>query len=141
MKVYVAGKWEQRGVIAAFMRRLKTFGVQVAHNWTVESEEGLDGEARRRYLRTCAEDDVDGVLHASAVVIFDHPLGRGLFVEMGIALGRGLRRDRIIVVGAEGHLPIFYHLAGIRHVATADEAITELLKLAQQDGEDEEGCF
>lgn len=138
MKIYVAGKWEQRGMIAEHIRILKCLGYQVTHNWTTESDEGLEGENRENYLRSCAEDDLEGVLRADVILVFHHPQGQGLFVETGVALAT--RRIPVLVLGDDaGRAPIFYHLPQVKRLGTWDETLRELARLAEQpDGGD---CF
>jgi hypothetical protein len=138
VKIYVAGKWEQRGVIGEHIRILKCLGYQVTHNWTNESDEGLEGENRTRYLQTCAADDLEGVLRADVLLVFHHPGGQGLFVEVGAALAT--RRIPVLVLGDDaGRTPIFYTLPQVKRLQTWDEVLRELARLAEEPGD--EGCF
>ncbi len=138
MKIYVAGKWEQRELINGFIRRLKALGYQITHNWTHEDDSGLEGEARENYLVSCAQDDLEGVLRADVLLVFHHPGGQGLFVEVGAALAT--RRIPVLVIGDDGgRTPIFYRLPQVKRMETWDEVLRELARLAEQP--DEQGCF
>lgn len=126
MKLYVAGKWEERARVNRFIHAARLRGHTITHNWTQESDEGLTGKERQTYLRSCAEDDRRGANSCEVLVLFDHPEGRGLFVEFGLALAQ---RKPVVVIGAPDLGPkccIFYLLPNVVHVADEGQALNAL---------------
>ncbi len=91
MKIYVAGKWEERNICKGVMAALEDSGCKITHDWTASDE--------KENLAQSALDDINGVKNADVLVfiaIEGHHY-RGSFVEMGAALALG---KPVIVVGA-----------------------------------------
>ena len=86
MKIYVAGKWEDRERVSDIMRILRGVGFEITWDWT---DHKYEDEANPQQY--CA-DDVQGVKDANlylGIFIADYHY-RGALVEMGIALGVGI---------------------------------------------------
>lgn len=109
------------------MEVLRNSGHQITHDWTHE-EPYAEGDPRGPpYYRKCAEADVTGVETADALFVLTHPHGKGMFVEMGIALAK---RIPIVAVGPHFNT-IFFEMPTVTKVATVEAAyvmIEELLK-------------
>ncbi len=87
MKVYVAGKWEDRRRCRDIMDRLEDTGHTITCDWTDHEYED------EQYPIQYCQDDVQGVKDADVFlgVFIDNTVHyRGALVEMGIALGLGL---------------------------------------------------
>lgn len=125
-KVYVAGKWEERGNIAPLLEELRNGGFEITHDWTVEDDDGMSGQALKDYWADCARKDYHGVLDAHALVLINHPKCRGAHTELGIACATGAR---IIVVGRDEGENIFFNLPWVQHVNTFREAKMALSRL------------
>ncbi len=83
MKVYVAGKFEERVRISRFMEELRILGCEITCDWT--DHKYSDGAYPQLYCL----DDVQGVKDADiylGIFQFDYNY-RGALVEMGIAIG------------------------------------------------------
>jgi len=86
MKLYVAGKWEDRSRVAEIMRILEGMGNEITCDWTHHK---YSDEA---YPQQYCADDVKGVKDAElyiGIFVADYHY-RGALVEMGIALGVGI---------------------------------------------------
>lgn len=86
MRIYVAAKFEEKERVKALYDALEKAGHQITHKWIGEDASGLVGEALKSYLRTQADRDVEGVVSCDVLVLLPHEKGRGLYVELGVAL-------------------------------------------------------
>jgi nucleoside 2-deoxyribosyltransferase len=87
MKIYVAGKWEDKPRVREVQNYLKRFGHTITHDWTTESC-GDDEEKWKEHAR----DDKAGVLAADAFVgVFEKDLRySGALSEFGMACALGI---------------------------------------------------
>lgn len=122
MRVYVASKFEEKDRTRQVIEVLRNMGHQVTHDWTTEVPYAEGDPRGPPYYRKCAEEDVRGVETADAVILLSHPEGKGMFVEMGIAIGRGIP---IIAVGPHWNT-IFFELACVTKVGTIEAAYVML---------------
>jgi nucleoside 2-deoxyribosyltransferase len=88
MKVYVAGKWEEKERVREVQDLLKRHGHTITHDWTREEEDLNHIE----HFATFALQDKQGVMGADAYVgVFEKDLKyKGAFAEMGIAVALGI---------------------------------------------------
>lgn len=116
MKIYIAGKWEEHGLIKSYADRLRAQGHEITFPWF---EKHLGGEP----LDRCAVEDLEGVLKANlSIFIFERDLPyRGAMTELGIALADGMQE--IAVVGHGGDSNVFCHHRRIKHFETFEEAL------------------
>jgi nucleoside 2-deoxyribosyltransferase len=108
VKVYVAGKFQEKERVRRVQALVREYGHEITCDWTVEDDSLFDGEALRAYWRRCAQDDVAGVRACDALILLPHARGKGLWVELGIALALN---KRVIVVGFDGddsHQPCIF---------------------------------
>lgn len=90
MKVYVAGKFEDRQRVAEIMNALRGKGFQISLDWTGESVAGLSVQAANEKETEVAALDLVGVAKADALALVGHPNLKGAWVEMGAALALGI---------------------------------------------------
>ncbi len=85
MKFYVSGKWEERGKVHDFIKKLEEKGHTVTVDWTGQSPE--DPEYPRGY--SCK--DIQGIVDCDAFIgVYINPYNyRGAMVELGAALALG----------------------------------------------------
>lgn len=85
MKVYVAGKWEDRKHCKTIMQSLTIAGHEITVDWT---DHKYEDEA---YPKQYCQDDVRGVTDCQVFVgVFEGDYNyRGALVEFGIAIGQG----------------------------------------------------
>jgi len=104
MKLYVAGKYQERDKIRLVFQELQRMGHTITLDWT--NHDIYPNEAIVEKLGQFANDDVVGVKEADAVILclINHQEYKGLWVEMGVALGAG---KPVFIVGEAGHACIF----------------------------------
>jgi hypothetical protein len=75
-----------------------------------------------------AAQDLDAVLTADAVLIVaSEQDGRGMFVELGVALARACIGDlvHVVVVGQIHYESVFYYHPAVQRVSTVEEWLAE----------------
>jgi hypothetical protein len=86
MKIYVAGKFEEKEYIRKVMDELEAIGHTITHDWTKESIDGMKAGEIEAYFRDASQRDKIGVQRADLLLIFPHEHGKGQYTEMGIAM-------------------------------------------------------
>lgn len=89
MKVYVAGKFQDKETVRKVQTILRCNGYTITCDWTGNTAEGLYTNEKLAYERASAIEDVEGVRNADFVILVAHPELRGALVEMGMALALG----------------------------------------------------
>jgi nucleoside 2-deoxyribosyltransferase len=107
MKVYLAGKWEERDKCKYLMNKLIEAGFEITCDWTnhVNPPEGEEYK-----LSGYAYADIKGVQDADCLIfyaVFPHNY-RGAFVEMGAALGLG-KPVYVIGHGIDGCIFLYHN--------------------------------
>jgi nucleoside 2-deoxyribosyltransferase len=122
MRIYVASKFENKDAVREAMQKVRERGHIVTHDWTNEDEtQYVRVPARHdRYMRDCAQADVDGVRTAGLVIVLNHPQGKGMFVEMGIAIALGIP---VALIDADAARCIFFHLPLVQRFESVDQAL------------------
>ena len=83
MQIYICGKFEEKELVQEYMTEAEKLGHTITHDWTRNSI---------GYCTEDAENDLDGVLAADAVVAIaqnKHEY-KGLYCEIGAALVLGI---------------------------------------------------
>lgn len=86
IRVYVAGKFQDRLKLREVMEGLRKEGFEITHDWTFEDEESCTESELPEYLTGCAQADLRGVRQADFVLLFGHPELKGALIEAGAAL-------------------------------------------------------
>jgi len=131
MKIYIATKFESKADFHLAREQLERLGHTITHDWTVEDAEGLTGQELERYLKQCAIKDMYGVQTADAVLAINHPAGKRMFVEMGMAIGSGIP---VFIARKELVNNIFSHIEGVYSydgIGEAIEALDEYARLVE----------
>lgn len=83
MKIYVAGKWEDREAVRELQKALIDMGHEITVDWTYHEKDDVG------YPQTYAQDDVRGVQEAEAYIglFLRENNYKGALVELGVALG------------------------------------------------------
>ncbi len=114
MKLYIAGKWEDRARVSEIMRILRGIGFEITCDWT---DYKYSDEA---YPQQYCMDDLEGVKKADlylGIFVADYHY-RGALVEMGIALGIGIP---VWLFGEKQDDCIFSHHPSVRKFKTWGE--------------------
>ena len=85
MKIYVAGKWEEKKRVREVQQQLRDAGHTITYDWTLAELNGVPSVDQ-------ALNDKQGVLGADAFVgVFEKDLAyKGAMTELGMALAKGI---------------------------------------------------
>ena len=119
MRIYVATKFNNMARAAEVMRLLEAHGHTITHDWTTP-------EHHFRPRVQCAEDDIEGVRQADAVVLLQVDAMRGAWIETGAALALG---KTVFVLGYDGE-PVFLDLPRVVHAKDTSHLL-DLIYLSQ----------
>lgn len=128
MKIYIASKLENHAAVAALRDELRSLGHEITYDWTVYGPVYKSGLDR---VREVAEMEALGVINADLVIVL-WPGGRGTHVELGIAIGAGIRV--IFVSDDERHHQAttetcaFYHHHRVSLAWTVPQAVRMVTK-------------
>ncbi len=126
MKIYLAGKFQDKPFIRSKMDELINLGHTITHDWTSFET----GEQASEHLKQSAGHDITGVSACDILIILmtDPKYAyRGSFTELGCALG--LQKQIIIVCPddeAYCRTNCFFHYETINHVKTWEECLDKI---------------
>ncbi len=132
MRVYVASKFENVVEVRDAMKRLQDLGHEITHDWTNENPGDLKDIELEEFMAGCAIKDMYGVETADALLAINHPLGKGMFVEMGMAIAAG---TPVFIAFPERVNNIFSHLVGVESYPDIASAVAALDEYGQLVGE------
>lgn len=119
MKIYLAARYSRREELCGYRTQLEALGHTVTGRWLNGNhqidDQGLSVEAKRSERERFATEDRDDVLAAEMLIAFtEEPRSSnsrgGRHVELGIALGRGMR---VAIVGPREN--VFCCLPEVEH--------------------------
>ncbi len=136
MRIYVAGKWQEKAQVKQVQLALMAVGHTITHDWTVHEmgahESQLDTDVLigthwydPEELANQARGDLRGVMQAEAIVIcaINPHKYSGTLTEMGIALGCG---RRVLIIGDNIDGNIFTWLPEVKVYPSVAEVIDAL---------------
>ncbi len=105
MRVYIAAPWVARDWVRVFAQSFDDRGIIITHRWWDLEGEFDDHEQMIHH----AALDVNGVLSADVLVLYDQSKSEGKAVEQGLAIASGIP---IVALGVRGQQAknIFHHL-------------------------------
>lgn len=97
MKIYISGPFDNKGYVRLFMEELRKRGHEITFDWTAVPT--ID---KNNYeYNNNAKAAFDGISQCDTLIaVFNNPkyMGRGIFTEIGIALGMG---KKVIIYNQE----------------------------------------
>ena len=123
MEIYVAAKYQDRDRVRELYYELSYLGHEITVDWTNQDKYPNDAPAEK--LKGFAEDDVRGVKEAKLLIAlmtikYEY---KGLWVELGIALGKGIP---VWVIGDAGDSCLFMNHPLVRKFNCISEVLKEL---------------
>lgn len=122
MRVYIAAPWVRRTEAVEIGKRFVASGFEVTSRWFEHPGNPNDSTGKSSPLETVvqqANEDIEDILRADALVVVNLERSEGKAVETGIAIANGIP---VVSVGARSN--IFQALG--KEVGTVDEAISYL---------------
>lgn len=123
MKIYVAGKYCERYFVREIYKLLIDKGHEITVDWT--NHDVYPNNSPVDILGTFADDDLRGVLEADLFIgdVLNKHEYKGLWVEMGIALAKGIP---VWLVGEYGNECIFANHHTVRKFKSVSEMLEAL---------------
>ena len=114
MKIYVASRFKNAGLVKAFSTKLMTLvpKYECIQTWTDEADKIAAGELGCPAWQA-AEQDLKELDEADAIIVLTENCEQvpgGMHFETGYAYAKG---KRVIVIGPETH--VFHHIPRIHH--------------------------
>ncbi len=132
MKFFISGQIEDIPAVREIMKRVTDTGHVITHDWTT-SDIMLSGDNKFNDLTETgrrAQADIQGVLDCDVYVLCsdNQKAGKGMYVELGAALGRVQAGEdiRLYVIGGLNHSSIFYLHPVVRRVDTIEEVLEDI---------------
>jgi hypothetical protein len=133
MKFFISGQIKDIPAVRETMQHVVDAGHTITHDWT-SSDIMLGGDNKFNDLAETgrrAQADIQGVLDCDVYVLCsdNETPGKGMYVELGAALGRAQSGDRIklYVIGKLNHSSIFYLHPAVRQVESIQDVLREAI--------------
>ncbi|MDN5765506.1 MAG: hypothetical protein L0H96_06965 [Humibacillus sp.] len=129
MRIYVAGPVADTVTVQKVQDAVLAAGHELTLDWSadVSFAEGFAGQIDRS--ARMAKEELDAVIAADAVlVVASQHDGRGMFVELGVALARASRGDldHVVLIGEIHHESVFYFHPLVQRVPTVEDWFAQL---------------
>lgn len=126
MKIYVAGKLQDRETVAEAIKTLQGAGHEITFDWTDTFAERPFADHPDAALKL-ANRELQGIVDCDAFVFFAHNSGRTLHMEFGAARALATVRERplLFVVGGGDYSAWFFD-PKVTHHETIDAVVAEL---------------
>ena len=130
MRIFVAGKVSEEDAAKKAMQVVKQAGHEITFDWTSiphlrPYEVNEDASRRAAVLET------KGIKESDAVILLAHEHGRGMYVELGMALASN---KPVFVVGGDGSQTMFLFHPLVHRVKNISEVLPLISKLEKQEG-------
>lgn len=130
MKIYLAGKFEQKEKVRELYERIKEQGYDIHSDWTTHKpispyEENI--EIAKQY----SEEDINGVEICDVFILLTDPIkGTGSHVELGAAILSAIKfgRPKIYVIGEYNRESMFYFHPLVNRKKTIHEVLEDIKK-------------
>ncbi len=129
MRIYVAGPVADTVTVQKVQDEVLAAGHELTLDWSadVSFAEGFASQIDRS--ARMAKEELDAVIAADAVlVVASQHEGRGMFVELGVALARASRGDldHVVLIGEIHHESVFYFHPLVQRVPTVEDWFAQL---------------
>lgn len=100
MKIYVAGKFENKELILNTYKKLKEMGHSISYDWTTHKNIKPYFE-NKDIASEYAQNELNGLLNSDILIYFSNETGHTLFMEFGAALAllKTTGKPKIYAVG------------------------------------------
>jgi len=121
MKFFVSGKVGDSDITKSVMSTLRGAGHEITFDWT-NIEHLRPYDKNKVACRETAISEACGVENADVFVVVAHDKGVGMYVELGIAIGKGIP---IRVITNTESRTMFFHHPLVKKVKSINEVIRE----------------
>ncbi len=126
MKIYVAGKFESKGMILEIYEKLKRAGHEISYDWT--GHKNIKPYPENQDLgKQYSENEVRGILNADVFIYISHERGTTSIMEFGaaLALKKRIGKPLVFVVGDCSRSPWFFNV-DVKRADSIEDVLEEL---------------
>lgn len=130
MKVYIAGKFEEKAKVKELYARIKELGHKVAYDWT-DHKPIKPYSQNQEVAKEYSDNELVGIIDTDIFIFLTHELGTTLFMEFGAALilNKKTGKPLIYVVGEFKDKSMWFFNAGVQRRTSIEEVMVEISKL------------
>ena|SRR3989344_2389940 len=130
MKVYIAGKFEDRVKVQELYKIIGELGHKVAYNWTMHKPikpYSQNQEMAQEY----SDNELFGILDSDIFICLTHEAGTTLLMEFGAALilNRKTEKPLVYAVGKSNERSPWFFNSRVQRRDSIDEVIEEIKRL------------
>ena len=129
MRIYVTAPVADTVTVQQVQNAVLAAGHELTLNWSADVSFAEDYASQIERSARMAQEEIDAVMAAEAVlVVASRHDGRGMFVELGAALGRASRGDleHLVLIGDIHHESVFYFHPLVHRVPSVQHWLDEL---------------
>lgn len=127
MKIYVAGKFEQKDLIREICRKLEEIGYEISYDWTTHKPIKPYYE-NQEIAREYSQKEFDGISNSDIFIYLSSEKGTTLNIEFGAAimLAKTKGKPIIYVVGEFNDKSPWFFDPFVKRKKSVEEVIEEL---------------
>lgn len=132
MKIYVAGKFEEKDIILDTHKKLEDMGHDISYNWTIHKN--IKPYIKNQKIASqYAQNEFNGILNSDIFIYLTNQTGHTLFMEFGTALAslKITGKPQIFAVGAHNSDSTWFFNPLIKRINTLEEVIEEIHNKAE----------
>ena len=129
MKIYIAGKFEDRVKISELYKKVKEMGHEVAYDWTDHKPIKPYPQNQER-AQQYSNNELFGILDSDIFICLTHEAGTTLLMEFGAALILNKKNGKplVYVVGDFKDKSPWFFNSGVIRRDSVEEVLTEIRK-------------
>lgn len=128
MKVYLAGRFDEREQIRQMQTKLREHGHAITLDWTTHEPLGHYGD-NQELSRAYAKEDLEGVIQADVFIFLtSSTVGTGTHTELGVAIReyQASGTPRVYVIGEHTTRSIMYFHPAVERRQNLEDVLEEM---------------
>lgn len=124
MKIYVAGKFEEKDIVLEIYQKLEEMGHSVSYNWTTHNN--IKPYSKNQKIASqYAQNELNGILDSDIFIYLTNKTGHTLFMEFGTALAnlKITGKPQIYAFGKHNVDSTWFFNPLVKRIDTLDEVI------------------
>lgn len=130
MKIYIAAKFTIKEEVRKLFKLFEERGHEIHSDWTLHKTIS-PYEENQELARQYSIEDLSGVKESDVFILLSDENGRGMYVELGVAILSNMQRERprIFIVGKKNNNSLFYFHPSVNRRETIGQVIEEIEKI------------
>ncbi|QQG38946.1 MAG: hypothetical protein HYS32_00580 [Candidatus Woesearchaeota archaeon] len=130
MKIYIAGKFEDRTKVAELYKKIEEMGHKIAYDWT-QHKPIKPYSQNQEMAREYSDNELSGILDSDIFICLTHEAGTTLLMEFGAALilNKKTRKPLVYTVGNFNEKSPWFFNSLVQHRNSINEVLEEISKM------------